>query len=95
MADLKAGGLAIVIRSHSAENIGKVVKLLDFYGEGSGPYKGRSDMWFVTPISSKIKSQLFPVSPGEKCSCPAAFLMPIEGDDFQHEDEQQKELTHG
>lgn len=95
MADLKAGGLAIVIRSHSAENIGKVVKLLEFYGEGLGPYKGRSDMWFVTPISSKLKSQFFPVSPGEKCSCPAAFLMPIEGDNFQHEEERKRELTHG
>ncbi|WP_370426123.1 hypothetical protein AB9Q52_011120 [Pantoea vagans] len=95
MAELRAGGLAIVIKSHSSQNIGKVVELLEFYGVGQGPYKGRNDMWFITPVSSKLKSQLFPVNPGEKCSCPAAFLMPIDGDDFQHEDEQQKGLTHG
>ena len=95
MAELRAGGLALVINSHSAENIGKIVKLLEFYGDGIGYYRTRSDMWFVTPTISTLKSQFTPVIPGERCSCPGAFLMPIDGDDITHEDEREKELVNG
>ncbi|UYW03941.1 hypothetical protein C7K64_06890 [Klebsiella pneumoniae subsp. pneumoniae] len=33
MAELRAGGLAIIIRSRFPENVGKVVKLVAFAGE--------------------------------------------------------------
>lgn len=95
MSELRAGGLAVVINSHTRENIGKVVKLHSFCGQGIGRYKDRSDMWIIKCISSKLKSQIFDIHPGESCYCPAAYLMPIDGEDFSHEEERQKGLTNG
>lgn len=91
MAELKAGGMAIIIRSRFPENIGKVVKTDKFIGI-SEPYY--VDCWEVTAISP-LTGTLCLVKKGDSAVAPAKSLMPIDGDDFQHEDEQQKELTHG
>lgn len=91
MADLRAGGLAIIIKSRFPENIGKVVKTEKFIGT-SEPYY--VDCWEVTAIS-QLTGTLYPVKEGGSAVAPAKSLMPIDGDNFQHEDEQQKELTHG
>ncbi|EPN1651978.1 hypothetical protein [Cronobacter dublinensis] len=87
--------MAIVIKSHTQENIGKVVQLACFLGNGMGPYLKRKDMWLIRAVQSKLKTQLFYINPGEECACPAEYLMPIDGGDFSKEDERQKELTNG
>lgn len=91
MAELKAGGLALVIKSRFPENIGKVVKTDKFIGI-SEPYF--VDCWQVTALSF-MAGTLYPAREGDSAVAPAHALMPIDGDDFQHEDEQKKDLTHG
>lgn len=91
MAELKEGGLALVIRSRFPENIGKVVRTDRFIGI-SEPYF--VDSWEVTALSP-LTGTLGPAKEGGSMVAPVFSLMPIDGDDFQHEDERQKELTHG
>ncbi|EOU1336158.1 hypothetical protein ACNSVR_000299 [Cronobacter malonaticus] len=95
MSELRVGGMAIVIKSHTQENIGKVVQLVSFIGDGMGPYSKRTDMWLIRAIQSKLKTQLFYISPGEECACPGEYLIPIDGEGFSNEPERQKELTNG
>lgn len=91
MADLRAGGLALVIKSRFPENIGKVVRTDRFIGI-SEPYF--VDSWQVTALSP-LSGTLGPAKEGDSMVAPVFTLMPIDGDDFQREDERQKELTHG
>lgn len=81
MAELKAGGLALVygLKIDKRHN-GKSAKLLM-----SEIYKG-SQVWICEGDFDKSDHLgiFYPQN-----------LMPIDGDDFQHEDERQKELTHG
>ena len=94
MAELKAGGLAIVISSPIAKNVGRVVELVEFRGTLKSRFTGEEGpAWKVktdTPMTlpNGMPSDLIGWIFSKK-------LMPIDGDDFQYEDERQKELTHG
>lgn len=94
MADLKAGGLAIVISSPIAKNVGRVVELIEFWGIFKSRFTGEEGpAW-------KVKSETPMTLPNGKPSDLTGLifskkLLPIDGDDFQHEDERQKELTYG
>lgn len=91
MAELKPGGLALIIKSRFPENIGKTVKTEKFIGVSETYYV---NCWEITALSL-LTGTLMPVEEGDSAIAPAASLMPIDGDDFQHEDERHKELTHG
>ncbi|HCB0511197.1 TPA: hypothetical protein MYN43_003368 [Klebsiella pneumoniae] len=89
MAELRAGGLAIIIRSRFPENVGKTVRLVRFIGEvhqstGYGIY------WEVIALAGTRKR----VKPGSAGMAQSKNLMPIDGDDFSNEDERQKEREH-
>lgn len=99
MAELKAGGLAIIVKSRVGENVGKTVILTRHLGVMKGNTMNVShDSWEVKSANGeKLKGYL---PDGSVVSwtcvfCPSAWLLPIDGDDFQHEDERKKELTHG
>ena len=89
MSELKAGGLALVIQSTVPEQVGKAVTLLQFISPGDFIHNGKK-------YFSKASSGTW------LCEKPDALvthypwqLMPIDGDDFSHEDERRRELTHG
>jgi len=84
MAELRAGGLAMIIRSQFPENVGKTVSLIKFLGEGE---------WKLTALSN-LTGTICPVRAGDSCTGMSQNLMPIDGDDFSNEDEHQKEREH-
>lgn len=84
MAELRAGGLAIIIRSPFSENVGKTVSLIKFLGGGQ---------WKLTALSD-LTGTIHPVRAGDSCTGLSQNLMPIDGDDFSNEDEHQKEREH-
>lgn len=100
MAELKPGGLALVIAGPQS---GACVTT-EFYvrpgqnfnlPDGRKSYNGDTvHAWFCTGrvkprVQTKHKNLTgFALFTSE-------MLLPIEGDEFQHKDEQQKELTHG
>ncbi|SXD48205.1 Uncharacterised protein [Klebsiella quasivariicola] len=92
MAELRAGGLAIIIRSHFPENVGKVVKLVACVGEMNSPF-GCGVYWEIEAMS-EIKGTLWRVKPGLNGLALAKNLMPIDGDDFSNEDQRQKEREY-
>lgn len=101
MAELRAGGLAIIIGG-DPEASGTVVTTVKFVPAGvteslPGNKKinnGGSGRWLIH--SDKICVRLKDGSILDDWSlCFASHLMPIDGDEFRHEDELQKELTHG
>ncbi|HBQ7153562.1 hypothetical protein HA502_27555 [Klebsiella pneumoniae] len=92
MAELRAGGLAIIIRSRFPENVGKTVRLVRFIGEvhqstGYGIY------WEVIALAGLTGTRKR-VKPGSAGMAQSKNLMPIDGDDFSNEDERQKEREH-
>ncbi|HHS7705879.1 hypothetical protein [Klebsiella pneumoniae] len=92
MAELRAGGLAIIIRSRFPENVGKTVRLVRFIGEvhqstGYGIY------WEVIALAGLAGTRKS-VKPGSAGMAQSKNLMPIDGDDFSNEDESQKEREH-
>jgi len=110
MAELRTGGLAIIIRSSVTEEVGKVVTCLQVVTPGSNyappQTNGEAFCWpesYPTAwmVSGYIKTRCqwtrkkgyFWVE-GWGIYTPDQ-LMPIDGDDFQHEKEWQKELTNG
>ncbi len=96
MSELRAGGMAIIVMSHSSENIGKVVELVCFLGRlDDCPHKNRENIWRISPVSSSIVGRKGIIQPGYTARCPGEWLMPIDGEDFSREDERQKELTNG
>ncbi|AER33617.1 hypothetical protein [Pantoea ananatis] len=101
MAELKAGGMAIFIAGPT-ELLGLQVDTMRYVSPGESitlptgfrmrnAWKGRwlihNERIFVTLGNGKVLD--------DYCLCPGSWLMPIDGDDFQHEDERHKELTHG
>ncbi len=101
MAELKAGGNAIFIAGPT-ELLGLQVDTLRYVSPeesialptgfrmrnaGKGRWLIHNERIFVTLGNGKVLD--------DYCLCPAHWLMPIDGHDFQHENEQQKELTHG
>lgn len=105
--ELKAGRLALVIDSAIPENVGKCVTLLSWHppkGDfispdgAAGKLPGDSGGWLCT--GSVACTGKMSISGKEFRHegwglFPSQYLMPIDGDDFQHEDDRQKELTHG
>lgn len=104
MAELKAGGMAIIIDSCTTEEIGRCITTERLCQPGEivlTPTVHRARVpsekcWMVTGNVSAGGTL------GGKIShitgwafYPPDLLMPIDGEDFQHEDERQKELTHG
>ena len=97
MAELKAGGLALVIRG---EDCGKCVTTERFIpgkskftapdGENYTAAQACSGWLCTGDVNPKDLPELrgWALFRTEN-------LLPIDGDDFQHEDERQKELTHG
>ncbi|EPG3492488.1 hypothetical protein MDW84_002494 [Klebsiella pneumoniae] len=90
MAELRAGGLAIIIRSRFPENVGKTVRLIKLIGfdESLGGYE-----WEVSALS-ELTGALYPAKVGDICVGLDKNLMPIDGDDFSNEDQLQKEREH-
>lgn len=88
MAKLRAGGLAIIIRSRFPENVGKTVRLIKF--TGFDEHLG-GDAWELTALSW-LTGTLHPIKPGDLCTGRGKNLMPIDGDDFSNEDEHQKRM---
>ncbi|ASC12963.1 hypothetical protein ACEQ9C_00010 [Klebsiella pneumoniae] len=96
MAELRAGGLAIIIRSPFPENVGRVVKLVACIGE-KNHQSGRGVYWEVeatAELAAELAGTPWRVKPGSACMVLAKNLMPIDGDDFSNEDERQKEREH-
>lgn len=96
MSELRVGGMAIIVMSLIPENIGKVVELVEFIGcTDKGPHKNRKDIWRIQPYSSSLVGHNGIIKTDRIARCPGEWLMPIEGEDFSHEDERQKELNNG
>lgn len=103
MPELKAGGLALIIDSNKSSDIGKCVACVQlvpargsFYSPRGRPCLNFSDhnCWLVTGdvVSELVKGA--PIWAGNGWALyPPQYLMPIDGDKFQHEGERQKELT--
>ncbi|MBJ9257277.1 hypothetical protein I5495_08025 [Citrobacter amalonaticus] len=96
MSELRVGGLAMIIMSLIPDNIGKVVELVEFIGcIDKGPHRNRKDIWRIQPYSSSLVGHNGIIKTDRIARCPGEWLMPIDGEDFSHEDERQKELTNG
>ncbi|EPH7508799.1 hypothetical protein ACYCW1_004237 [Klebsiella pneumoniae] len=98
MAELRAGGLALVIASGNQNEVGKTVTLIRKVSSGEFHQfpNGNSyamkintgqSMWVVSGDVSIYTSK----PSGGMSIFPAKSLMPIDGDDFSGEDERQKE----
>ncbi|MBK0095247.1 hypothetical protein IBT49_04615 [Erwinia sp. S63] len=99
MAELKAGGLAILIKSYNPGNTGKsvttefIVQPMEYVDTPSGAvftnHSGRL-CWFITgDVSTELNGV---VVKGCAFAHPEQ-LLPIDGEDFKHEGERKKELT--
>ncbi|VEB97321.1 Uncharacterised protein [Cedecea lapagei] len=99
MGELRVGGLAVIIQSRIQENIGATVRLLKNLGVVSGVTENiEFEAWQVESCSGGNLKGYLPgglVIKTPVVNCPAKWLMPIDGEDFSHEDEHEKELTHG
>lgn len=91
MSELRAGGYALIIKSRFPENLGKTVKTIRFIGV-SESYD--ENCWEIM-ATSYLTGTLYPIDSGDLCIAPVSSLMPIDGEDFSHEDERQKELNNG
>ncbi|VUS34322.1 hypothetical protein [Klebsiella pasteurii] len=85
MAELRAGGLAIIIRSRHPENVGKVVKLAAYAGEINHPL-GRGVYWRLEAMS-ELAGAPCRIKSGSMGMALARNLMPIDGNDFSNEKE--------
>ncbi|HHT5259874.1 hypothetical protein [Klebsiella michiganensis] len=92
MVELRAGGLAIIIRSRFPENVGKVVKLVACVGEINHPLV-RGIYWELEAMS-ELAGTLWRVKSGSTGMAQAKSLMPIDGDDFSNEDQREKGREH-
>lgn len=90
MAELRAGGLAIIIKSQFPENVGKTVRLIKLMGFNESL---RGYEWMLTALSG-LTGTIHAVKAGGSCIGLGQNLMPIDGDDFNNEDHRQKEREH-
>lgn len=99
MAELKAGGMALVFGlKKSIHNNGKSVRLLEIIQPKSDFTTPDGDIGFHHDDSAGwvCRGNIVSINGDAGWAIfDAKNLMPIDGDDFQHEDERQKELTHG
>jgi len=103
MAKLKPGGLALVIAGQqNAILIGHTVELVRLESAESWVripgqplfFNEKPARWLVIKHGLNMNLSNGSVVTGYALIFPK-HLMPIDSDDFQHEDERQKELTHG
>lgn len=105
MAELKPGGLALIIDSSKSSDIGKCVtcvRIVPARGSFRSP-QGRASVnasdhlsWLVSGDVVASTGKETPVGAGNGWALyPPQYLLPIDGDDFQHKDERQKELIDG
>lgn len=101
MAELRAGGLAILIGG-DPQAIGTVVTTVKFSPAGTIEVlpnakrirNGGSGRWLIN--SEKICMVTIDGRQVDDWAfCFSNHLMPIDGEDFEHDDERRKELTHG
>ena len=92
MDELRAGGLAIIIRSRFPDNVGKVVKLVAYVGKIK--YDLCPGIYWEVEALSELSGTLWRVKSGLNGLALAKNLMPIDGDDFSNEDQHQKEREH-
>lgn len=100
MAELRAGGLALVLASENQNEVGKTVTLVRVVS--SGEYHKFPDGIRYTMIEPG--QQIWVVSgdvsiytnkpSGGMSIFPSKSLMPIDGDDFSNEDQRQMEREH-
>ncbi|MDU7377866.1 MAG: hypothetical protein E7L09_05770 [Enterobacteriaceae bacterium] len=99
MAELRVGGLAIIINSRVPENIGITVRLVKHVGVVMGYMMPAAyDAWEIESASGRKLSGYLAdgkLVSGPASTCPSKWLMPIDGDDFSHEREREKELING
>lgn len=98
MAELRAGGLAIILKSRIPCNVGKVVLLIKSIGLVKGTMTDLFlDSWEVEGGSGNNLKGYLPdatVVSWPRISVPSAWLMPIDGEDFSHEKESEKQLQN-
>ncbi|HHS9692468.1 TPA: hypothetical protein ACTW9J_002769 [Klebsiella michiganensis] len=104
MAELRAGGMALIIDSATPEEVGRcvsLIKLIPVRGSFTSPQgrptnnAGENPAWLVT---GDVKARLggdSPIWAGNGWALyPSQYLMPIDGDDFSNEDEHKKAREH-
>lgn len=105
MAELRAGGLALIVDSVSPQEVGKCVtttQLIPAFGSFTSPHgrptKNNAEFaaWLVTgDVVAEMSGNGIPIWAGRGWALyPPQYLMPIDGDDFTHEDEREKELVY-
>lgn len=105
MAELRAGGMALIIDSATPEEIGRCVSLIRLIPVNSSftspvherPSNNGGDIpaWLVTGNVEAKLGKGAPLWAGKGWALyPPQYLIPIDGDDFSNEDERQKELEH-
>lgn len=99
MSELRAGGMAIIINGVLKKNVGKTVILRRYLGVIKGfVYQFEKPAWEVESASGEIMKGILPggyVVDTNVLSVPSDWLMPIDGENFSHEDERQEELVNG
>ena len=101
MAELRAGGMALIIDSATPEEVGRcvyTVSLIPPGGRFASPHgrptnnHSESVAWFITGDVKASLGDGAPIWAGKGWSLyPPQYLMPIDGDDFGSEDQHQKE----
>ncbi len=89
MSELRVGGLALVIRSVNQDLIGRVVTLIDLLKPGYFTHNGERHLFKANGVGwlCEIEEGIVIFRPSQ--------LLPIDGGNFSHEGEREKELTHG
>lgn len=107
MSELRAGGLALIIDSVDLDEVGKCVttiSLIPAGGRFTSPHGRQTNncadfaAWFVTgDVNAHLGDgvSIWHTARMGWSLYPPQYLIPIDGEDFSHEDERQKELTHG
>ncbi|EKS0266623.1 TPA: hypothetical protein ACH1T0_004686 [Klebsiella pneumoniae] len=103
MAELRAGGMALIIDSATSEEIGRgvqAVSLIPVRGSFKSPHGRPSNnggdipAWLVTGnVVAKLGKESPQWAGNGWALYPPQYLMPIDGDDFSNEGERQKERS--
>lgn len=102
MSELKPGSMALIIKAYTDQSlVGKVVEVhskTNEFGFFRSPITGKMIMGQVDGyvcIGDIPPTKSHPKEPAGYGLFARHQLMPIDGEDFIHEDDHQKELTHG
>ena len=105
MSELRVGGMALIVKAYTDQSVvGKVVEIhstTDKSGSFISPATGKV-RFCPCAIFEKVYVCIGDFHSGSTEAEETGFglfsrvqLMPIDGEDFSHEDEQRKELTNG